>query len=189
MISHPTSKTTRATMPVELVVVHYTASPGAPESQRARMFRWLDDDSRRSSTHFIILRDGTTIQAAPTSRRTWHAGGSNWRGKGGVNKRSIGVDLENVGRLYPCPEGFKDSYGGIYKGPTPYLYQASFWEPYTDAQAAALALLVHELAVEFPVLRDPARWVGHEHIKKTKSDPGPAFPWERLPGWLRGECR
>jgi N-acetylmuramoyl-L-alanine amidase len=189
VIQHPTKKTTKATMPVDLVVVHYTASPGAPDSQPERMFRWLDESARRSSTHFIILRDGTIIQAAPTSRRTWHAGGSRWRGKGSVNKRSIGVDLENVGRLYPCPEGFKNSYGGIYAGPTPYQYQATFWEPYTADALDALALLVSDLAAEFPVLRDRERWAGHEEIKKTKSDPGPAFPWERLPGWLDGVCR
>jgi N-acetylmuramoyl-L-alanine amidase len=188
MIQHPTSKITRRGIePVELVVFHYTASPG-PDSDPERMFRWLEDD-RPSSTHYIVLRDGRVIQAADHSVRTWHAGGSKWRKRGSVNKRSIGIDLENVGRLYPCTEGFKNSYGGIYAGPRPVKKGKTYWEPYTQEQDAALALLVRDLAVEFPVLCELARWVGHEEIKKTKTDPGPAFHWERLPGWLKGECR
>ena len=189
MIVHPTEKVTRKNIePVEGVVIHYTASPG-PGPQPARMFRWLDARKRKSSTHYIILRDGEVIQAAGHDVRTWHAGGSRWRGRGSVNKRSLGIDLENVGRLYPREDGsFRDSYGGTYNGPRPVKKGKTYWEPYTDEQMLALAKLVGDLVEDIPVLADPTRWVGHEHIKKSKSDPGPAFPWDRLRGWVEGWC-
>ncbi len=143
--------------PVDLVVYHYTATgPGAGPrgSERARMERWLGGGTARSSTHFVILRDGTVLQAAGLGRRTWHSGRSEFQGRSGVNAFSIGVDLENAGPL------------------------AGGWEPYTPEQVAALRRLVYQLVMEFPALEDPAHHVGHEDVTARKRDPGPAFPWD-----------
>lgn len=46
------------------------------------------------SAHFLIRRDGSTIQFVSCTRRAWHAGVSSWRGRNACNDFSIGVELE-----------------------------------------------------------------------------------------------
>ncbi len=188
----PCSKVYRATdkrvMPVDLAVVHWTASPprsaAAPDEMRMRA--WLGDETRKSSTHFIALRDGRILQAADISERTWHAGGAKWvhpnRGPVvAINCRSIGIDVENVGFVTERPDGFfEDYYGSRYRGLPPMRAAGRFYEPLTCAQAASVLALAKWLAESLPVLRDPARWVGHSDIQPGKSDPGPLFPWSSL---------
>jgi N-acetyl-anhydromuramyl-L-alanine amidase AmpD len=176
-----TAKTSsRGRTPCDLAVIHYTATPwGGPSggSDPARQARWLGDASRKSSTHIIIMRDGSVIQAAQFEVATWHAGGSAWRGETNVNARSVGIDLDNVGWLTMAADGrARDAYGGVHRGPVVEV-GGRLWEPYTAAACASLLRVVAAVAGAVPVLRDPARWVGHEHIRATKSDPGPALPW------------
>lgn len=189
----PCSKVYRANdsrvLPVALAVIHWTASPPtAPEApNEARMRAWLADDERQTSTHLVILRDGRVLQAADLTERTWHAGGSTWidpRGvaKRSINFRSIGIDLENVGYVRRAPDGvgFIDGYGGRYKGAEPVKAAGGWFEPYTGVQLVALAAVVRWVAESVPVLRDPARWVGHSDIQHGKIDPGPLCPWAEI---------
>jgi len=46
------------------------------------------------SAHFLIRRTGELLQFVPCARRAWHAGVSAWRGRGGCNDYSIGIELE-----------------------------------------------------------------------------------------------
>ena len=189
----PCSKVYRAgdsrVRPVALVVLHWTASPpkGPEAPDEARMRAWLADDSRQTSTHLVILRDGRVLQAAELGERTWHAGGSAWTDpKGAVTKsinfQSIGVDLENVGYVKRAPDGvgFVDGYGGRYKGASPVKASGSWCEPYTGVQLVALAAVVRWIAESIPALREPVRWVGHSEIQPGKMDPGPLFPWHEV---------
>lgn len=48
----------------------------------------------RVSCHFFIRRDGSLLQFVPTSRRAWHAGASQWRGRERCNDFSLGIELE-----------------------------------------------------------------------------------------------
>ena len=50
--------------------------------------------SVRVSAHFLIRRNGETIQFVPCGKRAWHAGVSLWQGRSGCNDFSIGVELE-----------------------------------------------------------------------------------------------
>ncbi len=67
------------------------------------------------SSHFFIRRDGELIQFVSCSKRAWHAGLSNWRGRERCNDFSIGIELEGtddqpfadaqyvtLGKLIPC---------------------------------------------------------------------------------------
>lgn len=206
---------------LDVVVVHFTATPWSarfPEqagSDRARQLAWLRGEGRESSTHLDILRDGELLQGAPLEDRTWHCGGSVWVSPEGVqrtdvNRRAIGLDLDNVGRLYELAGGvLVDSYerARIYTAPgakapdyrrpaahavrSPFggpAWQApdgTWWEAYRAAQVRTLLQVVVALRGLFPRLADPRRWVGHEHIRSTKSDPGPAFPWPFLQAALQ----
>jgi AmpD protein len=48
------------------------------------------------SAHFFIRRDGELIQFVACSRRAWHAGASNWKGRERCNDFSIGIELEGT---------------------------------------------------------------------------------------------
>ncbi len=48
------------------------------------------------SAHFLIRRTGELLQFVPCTRRAWHAGVSAWRGRGGCNDYSIGIELEGT---------------------------------------------------------------------------------------------
>jgi AmpD protein len=46
------------------------------------------------SSHFLVRRDGALLQFVAVHERAWHAGASNWRGRGRCNDFSIGIELE-----------------------------------------------------------------------------------------------
>ena len=48
----------------------------------------------RVSSHFLIDRDGGSVQFVSCLDRAWHAGASTWRGRSRCNDYSIGIELE-----------------------------------------------------------------------------------------------
>jgi AmpD protein len=50
----------------------------------------------RVSAHFLIRRSGELLQFVPCSKRAWHAGVSQWRGRSRCNDFSIGIELEGA---------------------------------------------------------------------------------------------
>jgi N-acetyl-anhydromuramoyl-L-alanine amidase len=50
--------------------------------------------TRKVSAHFLIRRDGETIQFVSCLARAWHAGVSTWQGRERCNDFSIGIELE-----------------------------------------------------------------------------------------------
>jgi len=174
--------------PVELIVIHYTAGPIRPMHQAVQS--WCDGPSQ-SSTHLVISRNPAkepTVQMASLKERTWHAGGSVWRGKGSVNLKSIGLDMDNVGWLKKVSGTIRDSYGNAYKGPAPFVdAKGRLWEPYTEEAIKELLRVITILAEQFPVVAtEEDRIIGHQHIVTTKADPGPCFPWELVRNTARG---
>ena len=123
----------------ELVVVHGISLPpgsyGGPWIERLFMntlpagehpyFETIQH--LRVSSHVLIARDGGLTQYVPFGMRAWHAGTSYWRGRGGCNDFSIGVELE----------GSDD-------------------EPYDDRQYEALADIVAALQRSLSVARRKA---------------------------------
>ncbi len=115
---------------------------------------------QRVSAHALIRRTGALVQYVPFGLRAWHAGASHYQGRSACNDFSIGIELE----------GTDD-------------------EPYTDAQYAQLAGLIGALLAAYPTL-SRERIAGHSEIAPgRKTDPGPAFDWERLRGLLVASSR
>lgn len=176
---------------VDTAVIHWTASPYQQAlplgADGPRIRSWLRGERGETSTHFVVMRDGQVIQGAPLSARCWHAGGSKTAdGRGSVNLRSIGIDFECVGPLTREAGGYVNAYGGAHHGPAWLDPDGRAWEPYTAQQAHAFLTLAHRLAEMFPALRRVDAWVGHEHIRPTKQDPGPAMPWPWLQAVVAG---
>ena len=105
----------------------------------------------RLSAHLFIDRGGAVTQFVPFHRRAWHAGVSSFGGRENCNDFAIGIELE----------GTDDT-------------------PYADAQYARLTEILQALFRRYPQL-SPSRVVGHAEIAPgRKTDPGPAFDWQRL---------
>jgi N-acetyl-anhydromuramoyl-L-alanine amidase len=93
---------------IDLVVLHSISLPpgeyGTGQVQNLFTNR-LDWDAHpyfqsirglQVSTHFFIQRDGTLWQFVSVNDRAWHAGVSQYRGRGNCNDDSIGIELEGL---------------------------------------------------------------------------------------------
>lgn len=94
---------------IDMVVLHSISVPagryGGPEIKQLFTNRLLDpgDDPAlqhlrglQVSAHFVIRRDGRTLQFVSCDRRAWHAGRSHWAGRDNTNDFSIGIELEGL---------------------------------------------------------------------------------------------
>ena len=147
----------------ELIIIHGISLPpgefGGPFVEQLFTNR-LDWDAHpyfaeirdlKVSTHVFIRRDGSLIQFVPFSRRAWHAGASCYRDREDCNDFSIGIELEGEDET-----------------------------PYTDRQYEVLAKTVSALQATYTNLC-ARRIAGHCDVAPNrKSDPGPAFDWQRL---------
>ncbi|HEU0012598.1 MAG TPA: N-acetylmuramoyl-L-alanine amidase [Longimicrobium sp.] len=157
------------------LVMHYTAGSSARES-----ISWLAKPAAKASAHLVVARDGAITQMVDFNRVAWHAGKSTWKGVVGLNSRSIGIELDNAGRL-ARKEGAWTAFGR--KVPDGEVLEAkhknestqSGWARYPQRQLD-VALEVARLLVETYGLKDV---IGHDDISPgRKQDPGPAFPIE-----------
>ena len=77
-----------------MIVLHYTAGTSAESSA---LFLTRPDVS--ASAHVVIGREGEVFQLVPFNIEAWHAGKSWDAGRGGLNRYSIGIELDNLGKL------------------------------------------------------------------------------------------
>lgn len=119
---------------IELAVIHAISLPpgefGGPgvidlflnrlDAKAHPYFAGIAD--MKVSAHFLIRRDGETLQFVPCALRAWHAGSSAWRGRARCNDYSVGIELEGADDV-----------------------------PFEDAQYAALAALLLALKSRYPI--------------------------------------
>lgn len=148
---------------VDLLVIHNISLPpdqyGGPWIDRLFLNQlppeqhpyFAEIHQLRVSAHLLIRRDGERVQYVPLHRRAWHAGQSCFDGRERCNDFSIGIELEGSDET-----------------------------PYTEAQYRALARTIREIQRRYPAISDD-RITGHCDIAPgRKTDPGPAFDWQRL---------
>ena len=147
----------------ELLVIHGISLPPGEfdgDNVEALFCNRLDWDAHayfgqirglKVSAHAFIRRSGEVIQFVPFSRRAWHAGKSEFRGRDCCNDFSIGVELEGEDTV-----------------------------PYTDPQYASLAGVCRALIRTYPGLNTRCVAAHSDIAPGRKTDPGPAFDWMRL---------
>ena len=175
-------------MTPEYLVMHYTAGSSAEGS-----IAWLRNPAAKASAHLVIGRDGRITQLVPFNRVAWHAGQSQWAGRDGLNGFSIGIELDNAGRLERAGQRWvsaatKRAYAeddvleANHKHDRPGTLPSG-WHEYTEAQIEAAAQAGLALMEKY-ALKDV---LGHEDIAPgRKSDPGPAFPLASFRARLMG---
>ena len=126
-------------------MIHYTAMADCAAALRA-----LCDPAREVSAHYLIRRGGEVVALVDEDLRAWHAGAGTWTGRGDVNSRSIGIELDNDG-ISP------------------------FAAPLMDALEGLLAGIMGRWAIApHGVIGHSCMAPGR------KIDPGPRFDWQRL---------
>lgn len=168
----------------EYLVIHYTAGRNSQES-----VDWLTDPSSQASAHLVIGRDGSITQLVPFDIKAWHAGASTWEGRVGLNTYSIGIELDNAGRLTRSGNQWRAWFGDPYdeneviEAVHKHESESNGWHIYAPEQIDAV-LKVGILLFSHYKLCDV---VGHDDISPgRKSDPGPAFPMSSFRARLLG---
>lgn len=146
----------------ELLVIHnISLPPGCYEGDCVEQFftNCLDWDAHpffdeirnvQVSAHLLIRRDGELVQFVSFDDRAWHAGQSSYLGRENCNDFSIGIELEG------CDD-----------------------EPYCAVQYAELIAVTTALIEHYSALT-AEHITGHSAIAPgRKTDPGPAFDWQR----------
>ena len=126
-------------------MIHYTAMADCAAALRA-----LCDPAREVSAHYLIRRGGEVVALVDEDLRAWHAGAGAWAGRGDVNSRSIGIELDNDGTS-PFAAPLMDTLEGLLAGIM------------TRWAIAPHGVIGHSCMA-------PGR----------KIDPGPRFDWQRL---------
>ncbi|NDV90277.1 SH3 domain-containing protein [Alteromonas sp. 345S023] len=163
----------------DTIVIHFTAGSSLSSSVNV-----MTNADNKVSAHMAIGRSGEMVQMLPFNKIAWHAGKSFWKGRTGLNKYAIGIELDNAGQLTANDEGeYMSWFGGVYKSknvfkgvhrnqPSP-----SYWHRYTEAQIMRTFALCQLLCQHYNI----HTIVGHEEIApERKVDPGPAFPLDKL---------
>lgn len=177
IVSGKTSGQFKAGLP-DTLVIHFTGGSSAASS-----VAHLSSPDVKASAHVVIGAGGEIYQLVPFNLIAWHAGESRWNGRNGLNHYSIGIELDNPGRLKPAGSDFISEFGRRYAAND--VIQArhrnesemSYWHVYTPQLIDACFDLCRELVKAYGI----NTIVGHEEIAPgRKSDPGPAFPLDSL---------
>ncbi|PIE85975.1 MAG: N-acetylmuramoyl-L-alanine amidase [Bacteroidia bacterium] len=162
---------------LDTVIIHYT---GGPARAAINSFK---NPRLKVSAHIVVARDGTITQMVPFDRIAWHAGRSQYQGRKGFNKFSIGIEIENSGNLVKSGNVYRAWFGSAYD-PSDVIEavhrnenRARFWHVYTEEQIE----IVREVCELLIDTYDLKHILGHEEISPSrKLDPGPAFPLDKL---------
>ncbi|OIQ24621.1 MAG: N-acetylmuramoyl-L-alanine amidase [Alphaproteobacteria bacterium MedPE-SWcel] len=129
----------------ELIVLHYTAM----ESAEAALAR-LCDPQFEVSAHYLITAQGRLLQLVAEDMRAWHAGAGEWAGRGDINSRSIGIELDNRGT-----------------------------HPFSEPQMHRLEALLPQIMQRWDIPPEGVIGHS-DMAPGRKWDPGPRFDWARL---------
>lgn len=160
----------------QYLVIHYTAGSSFSSS-----VAWLTNAQSSASAHLVIGLDGSIAQLVPFNRKAWHAGASQWGDLVGMNNHSIGIELDNPGRMRRVGSKWVSAFGREY--PDSVVLQATHkhkdapagWHTFTEAQLNACVAASHLIVTRYGL----KGILGHEDVSPfRKVDPGPAFPME-----------
>lgn len=102
MIDTPSPNYDERSLPVSMIVLHYTGMTDA-----ASAIARLTSPAAKVSCHYLVAEDGQVVRMVAEEKRAWHAGSSYWRGITDVNSASIGIEIVNPGHEFgyrPFPD-------------------------------------------------------------------------------------
>ncbi|MDQ3021617.1 MAG: N-acetylmuramoyl-L-alanine amidase [Bacteroidota bacterium] len=175
-VSYDNSPNQSGVLNPQYLIIHYTAGRSLNSSRD-----WFKNPAAKASAHLIIGIDGSIIQMVPFNKIAWHAGISSWKGLNGMNKHSIGIELDNPGKLKKVGSKyiawFSQDFPEDKVIEAAHKHQSSpaFWHIFSQAQLES-CIKASQTIFNHYKLKDI---LGHEDIAPLrKEDPGPAFPME-----------
>jgi N-acetyl-anhydromuramyl-L-alanine amidase AmpD len=170
---------TRADNDINFVVMHITTG-----TQVSSSIHHFQSASSGVSAHLVIGRDGRVIQMVPFDHAAYHSGSGVWEGKGGINDHSIGIEVDNAGKLTHKLDG---SYARkstiIPEDQVEWVrhWKSSIerpWHKFSPIQLAVTESVVVALNEHYKKIEE---LLEHERISLLiRSDPGPLYPMEKL---------
>ena len=162
----------------DTIVIHYTSGGSAEGSVNT-----LCNPNRKVSAHLVIGREGSIFQLVEFDTIAWHAGKSSYQGRDSFNNFSIGIELDNAGKLNKTEAGYISWFGRNYQ-PDEVIKaihrnqnKPAFWHRYSETQIDLVFEICEQLIKTYPI----ELIVGHEEISPSrKIDPGPAFSLDKL---------
>lgn len=168
------------------LVFHYTAGGSAASAIATLCAKKAQGCA---SAHVVLARDGTITQLAPFDRVTWHAGASQWMGIVGLNRASIGIEVDNAGPMNQVGDRYVAWFGREYPASEVMLAAHKHggpvrpWHAYTPLQIERCLELAELLVAHYGL----TGVLGHDDIARgRKLDPGPAFPLDALAARVLG---
>lgn len=155
---------------------------------------------KKVSTNFVIARDGTIYQLFPLVCWAYHLGLNSSGGNASFSKRSVGIEISNMGPLKLVDDKLVDIYNKDYCAASdtelyiPYNYRGfTHFATYTDAQVESTKELMQALSKKLGIKlampenplafsKDPPKTTVfcHQNTRSDKCDPGPALDYKKL---------
>ena len=202
----PEGEYVNQTVPKDLIVLHYTAGSSA----RSVFNTWIGQGSGSVATAYVVDLDGTIYEFFPPGCWAYHLGMKERNPGWYHDRRSIGIEMVNVGPLRPdaeradqlnwwpndystpyCLTSETDRYTrGVFRG-------CRYFANFPGAQVESVRSLVDHLCREYKIPRvlpprarrdeyDARYFCGfqgiasHQNFRPDKFDVGPAWDWSRL---------
>ena len=159
----------------DMIVLHYTAGGNAMSSAH-----YLARNDTSVSAHLVVARSGRVIQLLPFNVRAWHAGMSEYEGRKQLNDFSVGIEIDNAGRLHRRGNSFFSWFNREYPPGEVFTTvengHAAYYHGYTREQIERVAEICALLKARYLI----RRLLRHSDITVRKTDPGPAFPFDEV---------
>lgn len=162
----------------DTIIIHFTDGDSV-----AAAVEILCDPQKKVSAHVVVGRDGSLTQLVSFEHVAWHAGESCWGNRAKFNHYSLGIEVQNAGRLQRRGDRFFSSSGieyanhevceAIHRNEIEPTYWHTYPAVQLDSVNAVCELLVSNYGIH--------HILGHEEIApQRKIDPGPAFSLDKL---------
>ena len=134
---------------IKHIILHYTGMKSDIEA-----LKYLCSKKNKVSSHFLVNKSGKIYSLVDLKKRAWHAGKSYWKGEIDINSSSVGIEIDNSGKILN-------------------------FEKYPKKQILALLRLLKYLKQKYQI--SDSNILGHSDIAPyRKIDPGEKFPWRKL---------
>lgn len=165
-----------------LIVLHDTAG----RLDKGSSVAWFRSKKCTTSAHFVVERDGEIVQMVECTKKAFHAGASEWRGRKFCNSFSIGIEIVNPGKL---DAGGRAWFGKATDAPierqATLAHGDGYWLPYTPEQIGAVKGLCRAIIAAYP---DCNEITTHWAISPgRKIDPCPLLPLDDIVAHALGE--
>ncbi len=182
LIKHNVSNNIGGDLIPDSIIVHFTAGGSLDSS-----IKWMNREGSKVSCHLAVGQKGEIIQMVPFNKIAWHAGKSSHHGIDGLNKCSIGIEIDNAGMLDESVDGesfyswFEKKYEAkdvFCAGHRNSSNRLAYWHKFTKEQIEDIQDICELLINTYPTIK---YILGHDEISPgRKIDPGPAFPIEKI---------